>query len=57
MNQTREFLHFFGSHEMALYLHICEAATVDNDKINEQTGKLISYLITDFINSKKKGLS
>ena len=57
VNQTREFLHFFGSHEMALYLHICEAATVDNDKINEQTGKLISYLITDFIKSKKKGLS
>ena len=56
-SQTREFVHFFGSHEKALYLHVCEAASVDNEKINEQTGKLISYLITDFIKSKKKGLS
>ena len=53
MNQTREFTHFFGSHENALYLHICEAAITDNDKLNKQTGKLVSYLITDFIKSKK----
>ena len=53
VNQTREFTHFFGSHENALYLHICEAAITDNDKLNKQTGKLVSYLITDFIKSKK----
>jgi formiminoglutamase len=53
VNQTREFTHFFGSHENALYLHICEAAIVNNEKVNEQTGKLISYLISDFIKSKK----
>jgi formiminoglutamase len=53
VNQTREFTHFFGSNENALYFHICEAAIVNSEKVNEQTGKLISYLITDFIKSKK----
>ena len=53
INQTRQFVHYFGKHEKAFYLHICEAATVKDERLNEQTGKLISYLITDFISAKK----
>ena len=54
VNQTRRFVHYFGSHPNATYLHICEAATSTNDSLtNAQTGKLLSYLITDFLNARK----
>jgi formiminoglutamase len=54
VNQTRRFIHYFGSHPNATYLHICEAATSTNDSLtNAQTGKLLSYLITDFLNARK----
>ncbi len=47
VNKTRTFVNFFGSNENACYLHICEAiATPENEN---QIGKLITYLITDFI--------
>ena len=53
VNQTRQFIHHFGSHRNAIYLHICEAAICEDDpKTNEQIGKLLSYLIIDFINAK-----
>ncbi len=47
VNNTREFVHFFGKHKNASYLHICEAAP--KRKSQDQVGKFISYLITDFI--------
>ena len=47
VNQAREFVHFFGNHENATYLHICEAAPTPENEA--QVGKLITYLITDFI--------
>ncbi|AUC81286.1 formimidoylglutamase [Lacinutrix sp. Bg11-31] len=47
VNQARQFVHFFGSHSSAQYLHICEAAP--KKKTATQVGKLITYLITDFI--------
>ena len=47
VNQARQFVHNLGSHENVAYLHICEAAPTPNTEI--QIGKLISYLITDFI--------
>ena len=54
VNQTRRFVHYFGSHPNATYLHICEAATSMNDSLaNAQTGKLLSYLMTDFMNAQK----
>lgn len=47
VNKSRRFVNFFGVHENAKYLHICEAApTVETET---QVGKLITYLITDFI--------
>ncbi len=54
VNQTRQFVHYFGNHSNATYLHICEAATRNEDShANAQTGKLISYLVTDFMNARK----
>ncbi|WP_394330722.1 formimidoylglutamase [Lacinutrix jangbogonensis] len=47
VNQARQFVHFFGSHKKTSYLHICEAAPTK--KTATQVGKLITYLITDFI--------
>ncbi len=49
LERARQFVHYFGSHNNVSYLHICEAApTSANDS---QVGKLISYLISDFIKS------
>ena len=47
VKKARQFVNFFGSHENATYLHICEAAP--NKKTETKVGKLITYLITDFI--------
>ncbi|WP_047546654.1 formimidoylglutamase [Psychroserpens sp. Hel_I_66] len=47
VNKARAFIHYFGKHENTRYLHICEAAPTPETET--QIGKLISYLITDFI--------
>ncbi|RED45399.1 formiminoglutamase [Winogradskyella eximia] len=47
VKKARQFVNFFGSHENATYLHICEAAPTK--KTETKVGKLITYLITDFI--------
>lgn len=47
VKQARQFVNYFGQHENASYLHICEAAPTK--KTETKVGKLISYLITDFI--------
>lgn len=47
VKRTRQFVHHFGRHENATYLHICEAAPTK--KTETKVGKLITYLITDFI--------
>lgn len=45
--KARQFVHFMGKHPNVKYFHICEAApTLDT---SSQVGKLITYLITDFI--------
>ncbi|WP_282135899.1 formimidoylglutamase [Seonamhaeicola maritimus] len=49
VNQTRKFVNYFGENENAKYLHICEAAP--SKRAASQVGKLITYLITDFIKS------
>ena len=54
VNQTRQFIHYFGAHPNATYLHICEATTnLESSQENAQTGKLLSYLITDFMNTRR----
>lgn len=47
VNTARNFVHYFGQHKNARYLHICEAAPTPETET--QIGKLITYLITDFI--------
>ena len=47
VKQARQFVHYFAKHKNAKYLHICEAAPTK--KTETKVGKLITYLITDFI--------
>lgn len=50
IEQLRQFVSYFGQHRNAAYLHICEGAPdLDNSSNNHLIGKLIGYLITDFI--------
>lgn len=52
VTKTRQFVDFFGKQKNACYLHICEAiATPENES---QIGKLITYLITDFIKANSR---
>jgi formiminoglutamase len=51
--KARQFVHFFGCQKNAAYLHICEGAPdLDNETNSHLTGKLIAYLVTDFIKAK-----
>lgn len=53
VEKVRQFIHYFGQHQNAAYLHLCEGAPdLDNDKNNHLTGKLIAYLVTDFMKAK-----
>ncbi|MBU2928884.1 formimidoylglutamase [Winogradskyella psychrotolerans] len=51
VKQARQFVNRFGKHHNAAYLHICEAAPTE--KSETKIGKLITYLITDFIRAHK----
>ncbi len=54
VEELRQFVYFFGSHKNAAYLHICEGAPeLGEEKNNHLIGKLIGYLVTDFIKSRK----
>lgn len=47
---ARQYLNLCAAHAKPAYLHICEGAVhMANGKTNETTGKLISYLVTDFV--------
>ena len=47
---ARQYINFVSASSRIAYLHICEGATRLNDgKTNETTGKLVSYLVSDFI--------
>ncbi|MBO9571227.1 MAG: formimidoylglutamase [Chitinophagaceae bacterium] len=48
--QARQYMNFMGIHTKAAYLHICEGASQLSDgRKSGTTGKLISYLVSDFI--------
>jgi len=52
IEELRQFVTFFGKNKNAAYLHICEGAPdLDEGKNNHLVGKLIGYLVTDFIKS------
>jgi formiminoglutamase len=46
---ARQYLNLCAAHAKPAYLHICEGAVLLEGQQNEQTGKLISYLVSDFI--------
>lgn len=53
VEELRQFIYFFAQNPNASYLHICEGApTLDSDKNYHLVGKLIGYLVTDFIKAK-----
>jgi len=55
VEQLRQFIHFFSQNENASYLHICEGAPdLGDEKNHNLVGKLIGYLVTDFIKAKSE---
>jgi formiminoglutamase len=47
---ARQYVNLCAAHTKACYLHICEgAAKLANGASSELTGKLISYLVSDFV--------
>ncbi len=49
---ARQYMVFAGANPKIAYLHIAEGATkLDDGREDEQTGKLIAYLVTDFVKS------
>ncbi len=50
---ARQYISFAATDTKAAYLHICEGASQLSDgRKSETTGKLISYLVSDFIKSR-----
>jgi len=50
VEELRQFISFFAKHRNTAYLHICEGAPdLGEEKNNHLIGKLIGYLVTDFI--------
>ena len=55
IEELRQFVSYFGQHRNAAYLHICEGAPdLDQSPNNHLIGKLIGYLITDFIKANNE---
>ena len=52
IEELRQFVSYFGKNKNAAYLHICEGApNLCEEKNDHLIGKLIGYLVTDFIKS------
>lgn len=53
-NQARQFVNWCAQNKKTAYLHIAEAAPVlSHIKADNKTGKLIAYLVTDFVKASK----
>jgi formiminoglutamase len=47
---ARQYMNLCAAHVKPAYVHICEgAARLSNGKTSDMTGKLISYLVSDFV--------
>ena len=52
---ARQYINFAGAVSKIAYMHICEGATkLDSGETNPSTGKLISYLVSDFVKSHSR---
>jgi formiminoglutamase len=49
VNEARRFVSYFSKKETNAYLHLCEAAPKPGTDEEKQVGKLLAYLIIDFI--------
>jgi formiminoglutamase len=48
--QARQYMNFVATDSKIAYLHLCGgAARLENGEISSSTGKLISYLVSDFL--------
>jgi formiminoglutamase len=57
-NQARQFVSWCAKNTNAAYLHIAEAAPVlSHIKTDNKTGKLIAYLVTDFVKERMLKIS
>ena len=55
IEKLRQFIYFFGNNQNAAYLHICEGAPeLGEEKNNHLIGKLIGYLVTDFVKANSE---
>ncbi len=50
VNEARRFVCHFSGKENIAYLHLCEAAPKPGTDEEKQVGKILAYLVTDFIN-------
>lgn len=54
VEKARQFLHYFAQHKNTSYLHLCEGAPdLDNEKNSHLSGKLMAYLIADFMKARE----
>ncbi len=52
---ARQYVNLCAAHAKVCYLHICEGATkLSSGRTDDLTGKLISYLVTDFIKMRNE---
>lgn len=52
---ARQYINLCAAQSNPCYLHICEGATkLSNGTTNESTGKLISYLVSDFVKANEE---
>ena len=50
VEELRQFIYYFAKSKQVSYIHICEGApSLGEEKNNHLIGKLIGYLVTDFI--------
>ena len=53
---ARQYLNFVATDAKIAYVHICEGATkLDTGETSSSTGKLISYLVSDFVKAHGRG--
>ncbi len=53
--QARQYINFTATDAKVAYLHICEGAThLTDGRKDDSTGKLISYLVSDFVKARSQ---
>ncbi|MFS8083581.1 MAG: arginase family protein [Ginsengibacter sp.] len=54
---ARQFMNFVGNDSKIAYVHICEGATLlSNGEKDITTGKLVSFLVSDFLKANQSGI-